>query len=58
MEWKDFASYAAKYGRDYRKNLDVHFHPIKAVCDPCFMPFNFIVKLETFSEGKMFLDLD
>ena len=57
MEWKDFASYVAKYGNDYQTYLDVHFHPIKAVCDPCLMPFNFIVKLETFSEGKLCLDL-
>ena len=51
MEWEDFARYVADYGKDYRKNLDGHFHPVTSTCDPCTYPFNYIVKLETFDEG-------
>ena len=51
MEWRDFARYVADHGVDYRKNLDAHFHPITADCDPCRIPFNYIVKVETFNEG-------
>ena len=53
MEWVDFARYVADYGWDYAKNLDQHFHPVTATCDPCSYPFNYIVKLETFAEGKL-----
>jgi len=51
MEWEDFAQYVTDYGDDYNQYLDGHFHPISATCDPCVLPFNFIVKLTTFSEG-------
>ena len=54
MKWVDFAQYVAEYGKDYRNNLDGHFHPIVAECDPCFYPFNYIVKIETFDEGTLF----
>ena len=55
MKWEDFAQYIADHGEEYKKNLDGHFHPISADCNPCSVPFNYIVKLATFNEGKNLL---
>ena len=51
MEWEDFADYIADHGKEFRKTLDEHFHPIIGQCNPCIYPFNYVVKLETFDEG-------
>ena len=53
MQWQDFAQYLAEHGEDFRNNLDDHFYPIWGYCDPCSLPFNFFVKLDTFTEGKV-----
>ena len=51
MEWEDFARYVADHGQFYQRNLDEHFKPIVATCNPCSYPFNFIAKSDTLDEG-------
>ncbi|XP_076820768.1 carbohydrate sulfotransferase 8-like [Clavelina lepadiformis] len=49
MEFADYARYMADYGTRSLRNLDEHFLPMLKRCDPCYFPFNYITKLETFA---------
>ncbi|XP_076818978.1 carbohydrate sulfotransferase 10-like [Clavelina lepadiformis] len=54
IEWKDFARFIADHG-DNSSCLDPHFKPIATTCDPCVVPFNFVIKLETFEEDAAWI---
>jgi len=54
MAWQDFARYVAENGHDLR-NLDGHFWPVTADCDPCRIPFDIIIKTETFGDNSNWL---
>ena len=57
MEFADYARYMADYGTRSLRNLDEHFLPMLKRCDPCYFPFNYITKLETFATGMAYIKL-
>lgn len=52
IAFKDFAQYLVDKGL---KDVDIHFHPIERLCQPCRFPYDFVTKAETSQQNLWWL---